>query len=111
MVGWIWTDCFEQCFGMARHWRHLLCNRAVTVLNRYKNIHSVKPYGTYPLDASKAMTLIEGAELMRDYPGWTAEDQQAFKDFLVYPGYTTKEDYFSFLNSAYFLQTSRINVR
>ena len=86
-------------------------NRAVAVLNRYKNIHSVKPYGTYPLDTSKAMTLIEGAELMRDYPGWTAEDQQAFKDFLVYPGYTTKEDYFSFLNSAYFLQTSRINVR
>ena len=34
-------------------------NRAVTVLNRYKNIHSVKPYGTYPLDASKAMTLME----------------------------------------------------
>lgn len=67
--------------------------RAVAVLNRYGAVHSMKPYGTYPLDASKAYPLIEGAELMRDYSGWSAEDQQAFKDFLVYLGYTTKEDY------------------
>ena len=31
---------------------------------------------------------------MRDYPGWEAEDQQAFRSFLVHPGYSTKENYY-----------------
>lgn len=94
----LWLETFGQiALNNALIWQitgdEYYAKRAVTVLNRYKNIHSVKPYGTYPLDASKAYRLIEGAELMRDYKGWKAEDQQAFKDFLVYPGYTTKENY------------------
>lgn len=101
----LWLDGFGQiALNNALVWLitgdTYYADRAVTVLNRYKNIHSVKPYGTYPLDASKAMALIEGAELMRSYPGWKAEDQQAFKDFLVYPGYTTKEDYYAKYSNA-----------
>lgn len=30
---------------------------------------------------------------MRDYPGWEEADQQRFKDMLVYPGYSSMEDF------------------
>lgn len=95
----LWLDGFGQiAHNNALIWHvtgdTYYADRAVTVLNRYKNIHSVKPYGTNPLDASKVYRLLEGAELMRDYPGWKAEDQQAFRDFLLYPGYSTTEDYY-----------------
>lgn len=69
-------------------------DKAVVVLNHYAPVHSVKPYGTNPLDASKIHLLLEAAELLRDYDGWKAEDQQGFKDFLVYPGYSTTENYY-----------------
>ncbi|MGN0854975.1 MAG: sugar-binding protein [Kiritimatiellia bacterium] len=38
--------------------------------------------GTGPLDNGKIFLLIEAAELMRDYPGWKAEDQKRFGDVL-----------------------------
>ncbi len=38
--------------------------------------------GTGPLDNGKIYLLIEAAELMRDYPGWKAEDQKRFGDML-----------------------------
>lgn len=31
--------------------------------------------------------------MMRDYSGWTRQDQQRFKDMLVYPGYSNTENY------------------
>ncbi len=69
-------------------------DRAVRVLNRYIGIKSTWSYGTVCLNNASAHNLIEAAELMRDYSGWKAEDQQGFKDFLVYPGYSTVENYF-----------------
>ena len=49
--------------------------------------------GTGPLDNGKIYLLIDAAELMRDYPGWEEADQQRFKDMLVYPGYSSTEDF------------------
>ena len=66
--------------------------KAVEILNNFSGIVDVSAAGTGPLNASKVHLLIEAAELMRDYAGWTAADQQAFKAMLVYPGYSTKQD-------------------
>ena len=95
----LWLDGFGQIARNNALIYHVTgdtyyADRAVMALNRYADIRSVKTYGTNPLDASKAYLLIEGAELMRDYAGWKAEDQQAFKDFLVCPGYSTIENYY-----------------
>lgn len=68
-------------------------DRAVIVLNRYNGVHSTWSYGTSCLDNGACRELIEAAELIRDYGGWKPEDQQAFKDFLVHPGYSTVENY------------------
>ena len=67
-------------------------DRAVKYLNANSNYTNVSARGTGPLDGGKINLLIEAAELMRDYPGWSAADQQRFKDMLVYPGYTTSEN-------------------
>ena len=67
--------------------------KSVAILNSYLNLTNASARGTAPLDAGKIYMLIDAAELMRDYTGWAAEDQQAFKDMLVYPCYSTKIDY------------------
>lgn len=69
--------------------------KAKTVLNSYIGIHSTVTYGTNCLDNAACTPLIEAAELLRDYEGWDAADQQGFKDFLVYPGYSSKESYYA----------------
>ena len=66
--------------------------KAVEILNNFSGIVDVSASGTGPLNASKVHLLIEAAELMRDYAGWTAADQEAFKAMLVFPGYSTKRD-------------------
>ena len=38
--------------------------------------------GTGPLDNGKIYLLVEAAELIRDYPGWSKEDQKRFGDML-----------------------------
>ncbi|MDP4276098.1 MAG: alginate lyase family protein, partial [Bacteroidota bacterium] len=65
-------------------------DRAVQILNGYKNLVSASSRGTGPLDNGKIYMLIDAAELMRDYSGWSSTDQKAFKDMLVHPGYSTK---------------------
>jgi len=66
--------------------------KAVEILNNFNGITNVSNRGTMALNASKVHLLIEAAELMRDYAGWAAADQQAFKAMLVYPGYSTTQD-------------------
>lgn len=66
--------------------------KAVQILNNFSGITDVSAAGTGPLNASKVHLLIEAAELMRDYSGWKASDQQKFKAMLVYPGYSTSRD-------------------
>lgn len=66
--------------------------KAVEILNNFSGIRSVSNRGTMALNASKVHLLIEAAELMRDYDGWSKADQDAFKAMLVYPGYSTTTD-------------------
>lgn len=65
---------------------------AVTRLNRYKNLTNASARGTAALDNGKLYLLLEAAELLRDYDGWAATDQEAFKNMLVYPFYSTTVD-------------------
>lgn len=67
-------------------------DKAIYVLNRYIGITSTWSMGTNCLDNGAATTIIEAAELMRDYSGWKKEDQDGFKHFLIHPYYTTKEN-------------------
>ena len=67
-------------------------DKAVQFLNANSYYTNTSARGTGPLDNGKINLLIEAAELMRDYPGWAAADQQRFKDMLTYPYYTTEED-------------------
>lgn len=67
-------------------------DKAVEYLNANNHYTNTSARGTGPLDNGKINLLIEAAELMRDYEGWKPEDQQKFKDMLVYPYYSNTED-------------------
>ncbi len=62
---------------------------AVARLNRYNNLTNASSRGTAALDNGKIYLLLEAAELLRDYSGWDADDQAAFKKMLTYPFYST----------------------
>ena len=63
-------------------------DEAVRRINRYKNLRGCSARGTAPLDNGKIYLMIEGAELLRDYDGWSDDDRKAFADMLLYPGYS-----------------------
>ena len=67
--------------------------KAVEYLNANSCYTNTSARGTGPLDNGKIYLLIDAAELMHDYPGWEEADQQRFKDMLVYPGYSSTEDF------------------
>lgn len=67
-------------------------DKAVAYLNANNHYTNTSARGTGPLDNGKINLLIEAAELMRDYEGWDPEEQQKFKDMLVYPYYSNTED-------------------
>ena len=101
----LWLGEFGNvAFNNALMWRltgeRLYADKAVAVLNRYIPVRSTIPFGTNCLSNSSAMMLIEAAELLRDYEGWKAEDQQGFRDFLVCPGYSSVEDYYEKYSSS-----------
>lgn len=64
-------------------------DKAIEFLNANSYYTNTSCRGTAPLDNGKIYLLIAAAELMRDYEGWDATDQQRFKDMLVHPGYST----------------------
>lgn len=64
---------------------------AVKRLNRYKHLTNASSRGTAPLDNGKIYLLLEAAELMRNYEGWEAADQEAFKRMLTHPFYSTTQ--------------------
>lgn len=70
-------------------------DKAVAYLNANSHYTNTSSRGTGPLDNGKVNLLIEAAELMRDYDGWAADDQQRFKDMLTYPYYSATEDLYS----------------
>lgn len=63
-------------------------DEAVKRLNRYLGLTNCSARGTAPLDNGKVYLMLEGAELLRDYPGWAEADRKAFADMLVYPAYS-----------------------
>ena len=63
-------------------------DEAVRRINRYKDLRGCSARGTAPLDNGKIYLMIEGAELLRDYDGWSDDDRKAFADMLLYPGYS-----------------------
>lgn len=67
-------------------------DKAVEYLNANNHYTNTSARGTGPLDNGKINLLIEAAELMRDYDGWDADEQQKFKDMLTYPYYSNTED-------------------
>jgi hypothetical protein len=64
--------------------------KAIEIFNAWKNLTVFVPGGTGPLNAGLfAYKLLEAAEIIAStYAGWAAADQQAFKDMLVFPGYS-----------------------
>lgn len=67
--------------------------KAVEYLNANSYYTNTSSRGTGPLDNGKIYLLIDAAEMMRDYSGWTWQDQQRLKDMLVYLGYSNTENY------------------
>lgn len=65
--------------------------KCVEIFDAWKNLTSFPADGTAALDAGLyAWKLVEAAEIIRStYDGWNPADQQAFKDMLVYPGYSS----------------------
>lgn len=70
-------------------------DKAIEYLNANNHYTNTSARGTGPLDNGKINLLIEAAELMRDYEGWDASEQQKFKDMLTYPYYSNTEDVFA----------------
>lgn len=66
--------------------------KAVEFINANSHYISSSARGTGPLDNGKIYLLIEAAELMRDYTGWSDDDKKRFADMLVYPRYSYSED-------------------
>jgi hypothetical protein len=66
-------------------------NKAVEIFKAWVNIRGINSGGTKALDAGRVIwKMLEGAEIIKNtYSGWSTADITAFKDMLVYPGYST----------------------
>ncbi len=66
--------------------------KTIEILNAWSELTSFYGGGTEPLCAGLyGAPLINAAEIIKStYDGWAAEDIEAFKDMLVYPGYSNK---------------------
>lgn len=71
--------------GDTRH-----ADKCVEIFNAWKNITEVTGGGTEALNAGLFIwKMLEAAEIIQStYNGWSPTDIQAFKDMLVYPGYS-----------------------
>lgn len=65
-------------------------DKCVEIFNTWKNLTNVQGGGTESLNGGLyAWKFVEAAEIIKStYSGWAAADIQAFKDMLVYPGYS-----------------------
>ncbi len=75
--------------GDARH-----AEKAVQIFNAMSYIRGIENSATKSLDAGRVIwKLMEGAEIIKStYSGWKPEDITAFKNMLVYPGYSTTKE-------------------
>lgn len=76
----------RQAHDIALMWRltgdEAYARKARDFLVQNSNYTATSWNGTGPLDNGKIYLLVEAAEMMRDYPGWSAEDQKRFGDML-----------------------------
>ena len=69
--------------GDARH-----AEKAIEVFNTYNTLR--RNTTNIPLDSGRVWRVIEAAEIIaHTYDGWDPDDIQAFKDMLVFPGYSS----------------------
>lgn len=89
-----WSDDATAAYLNAIMWgitgdvRH--AEKCVEIFNAWRNVTYVRGGGTAPLDAGLfAWKMVEAAEIIQStYDGWQEADKQAFKDMLVFPGYS-----------------------
>ena len=74
--------------GDARH-----ADKAVEIFNAWTNLTSVTSGGTDSLSGGVGYIMIEAAEIIKNtYDGWLPPEIDAFKNMLVYPGYSTTSE-------------------
>lgn len=66
-------------------------DKCVQIFNAWTNLTDFRGGGTEPLNAGLfAWKMVEAAEIIQStYPGWSASEIEAFKNMLVYPGYSS----------------------
>ncbi|WP_083415791.1 CBM96 family carbohydrate-binding protein [Algibacter lectus] len=102
-----WNSDIRAAYYNAIRWyitgdtRH--ADKAVEIFKAWSNLTSVTSGGTEALSGGVAYIMVEAAEIIKStYPGWEAADVQAFKDMLVYPGYSTTTEPADIRNNATF---------
>ncbi|MDO7171623.1 carbohydrate-binding protein [Mariniflexile sp. AS56] len=79
--------------GDSRH-----AEKAIEIFNTWKGLK--RNSMSVPLSSGRIWRIIEAAEIIEHtYNGWAAPDVQAFKDMLVYPGYSATTEPTAALNS------------
>lgn len=104
-----WNSDSRAAYYNALRWyiegdeRH--AQKAVEIFNAWVGVQAVTSNGTRALSGGVGHIMIEAAELIKStYEGWSTEDQQAFKDMLVYPGYSNTEAPDDINNSTFYWQ-------
>ncbi|WP_066219888.1 CBM96 family carbohydrate-binding protein [Formosa haliotis] len=89
-----WNSDIRAAYYNALRWyiegdsKH--AEKAIEIFKAWSNLTSVTSGGTEALSGGVAYIMIEAAEIINStYTGWNESDVQAFKDMLVYPGYST----------------------
>ncbi len=88
-----WNSDIRAAYYNAIEWyvtsdvRH--AQKAVEIFNAWRNLTAVTSGGTESLSGGVGYIMIEAAEIIKStYSGWSAADIEAFKNMLVYPGYS-----------------------
>ncbi|MDF7809471.1 DUF5010 C-terminal domain-containing protein [Pontiellaceae bacterium B12219] len=67
-------------------------DKAVEIFNAWTGLEYLDHSGTRALTSCLIYQMLEAAEIIKStYSGWSDEEIQAFKDMLVYPGYSNTE--------------------
>jgi len=92
-----WNSDIRAAYYNAIQWyvtgdsRH--AEKAIEIFNAWRNITTVSSGGTQALSGAIVYIMLEAAEIIKStYSGWSEADIQAFKDMLVYPGYSNVEE-------------------
>jgi hypothetical protein len=88
-----WNSDIRATYYNAIRWyvtgdpRHAV--KAVEIFNAWRNLTAVTSNGTESLSGGVGYIMIEAAEIIKStYSGWSAADINAFKNMLIYPGYS-----------------------